>query len=242
MYGWRARLGILVPSGIIATEPEFALLAPEGVVCHFNRYRFAGSGDSDNVYRDLKESESYIAQAVEDISHIQPSVVAMVGTATTFIGGYGYDHKLIQMMQQKNGGIPTTTTSTSVIAALNKLGIKKVSVGMPYFEDVARAAIQFVEDSGVKVVKARWLNKEGRGIWEMSKETIYQLARDVDEPESEAIFISCVNLHTLEVIDKLECDLKKPVLASNQATMWNILRLIGINDKLEGYGQLFSKY
>lgn len=61
----------------------------------------------------------------------------------------------------------------------------------------------------------------------------------VDDPESEALFISCTNLHTIEIIEKLENDLHKPVITSNQATTWNILRLAGIDDKIQGYGQLF---
>jgi maleate isomerase len=138
--------------------------------------------------------------------------------------------------------VPTTTTTTSVIDAFNKLGIRKVSIAMPYIEEVARAAVKFVEDSGVKVVDAKWLNKTGRGYAEISKETLYHLAKEVDKPESEAVFISCVNLHTFEIIDKLERDLQKPVITSNQATIWNMLRLAGVNDKIEGYGQLLSRY
>jgi len=145
---------------------------------------------------------------------------------------------LIKKMKERNGNRPTTTTSTSVIAALRKLGVTKVSMGMAYVEQVSRAAMKFVEDNGVKVVKAKWLNKGGMDIAEVSKETIYHLAKEVDDPESEAVFISCVNLHTVEIIERLENDLKKPVITSNQATLWNILRLAGITDRIEGFGRL----
>ena len=189
------------------------------------------------------ESQTPILPSIADVvDKVKPSVVAMTGTGTTFIGGYGHDQVLIKKMRERNGNVPTTTTSTSVIDAFNKMGIRKVSVAMPYLEDVSRAAVKFVEDSGFKVVTAKWLNKTGRAIQELSKETLYHLAREVDDPESEAVFISCTNLHTFEIIDKLECDLQKPVITSNQATIWNMLRLAGINDKIEGYGQLLSKY
>jgi len=36
--------------------------------------------------------------------------------------------------------------------------------------------------------------------------------------------------------------LGKPVITSNQATIWNTLRMAGVNDRIEGYGQLLSKY
>jgi maleate cis-trans isomerase len=239
MYGWRARLGILVPSGNIALEPEFRLMTPEGVSCHYHRFVFTGGQSNEEVVKNLRKAEELIGDASEVISHVHPAVVVMTGTGVSFIDGYGYDQALIKKMKERNGNLPTTTTSTSVITAFKKLRITKVSIGMPYVEQVSRAAIKFVEDSGIKVVKAKWLNKGGMEIAEVSEEAIYHLAREIDDPESEAIFISCVNLHTVRIIEKLENDLQKPIITSNQATMWNILRLANINDKMMGYGQLF---
>ena len=242
MYGWRARLGILVPSGIIAVEPEFGLMTPRGVSCHYHRFNFTGGGNEEEVVRRLRKAEEFIADASEMITHVRPAVVAMAGTGVSFIGGYGYDQMLIKKMKERNGNLPTTTTSTSVIDALQMMKITKVSIGMAYVEPVSRTVMKFVEDSGVKVLNAKWLNKAGHDIGEVSKETIYHLAREVNVPESQAIFISCVNLHTVEVIETIEKDLQKPVITSNQATMWNILRLANINDKIQGYGQLLSEY
>ncbi len=243
MYGWRARLGILVPSGILAIEPEFGLVTPEGVSCHYHRFNFSGAGrDDEEVIARLKKAEEYVAEAAALICDVRPTVVAMTGTGVTFIDGYGHDQRLIKKMMARNGNLPTTTTSTSVITAFNKMGIRKVSIAMPYVEGVARAAVKFVEDSGVQVLNAKWLNKTGFDIAEVTPETVYHLAKEVDRPESEAIFISCTGLHTFEVIDKLEHDLQKPVITSNQATIWNMLRMAGVNDNIEGYGQLLSKY
>ena len=242
MYGWRARLGILVPSGIIALEPEFRLMTPEGVSCHYHRFKFSGGKSEGEVLKRLRDAQEFIADASEIITHVRPAVVAMAGTGVSFIGGYGYDQILITKMKERNGNLPTTTTSTSVLDAFRKLGIKKVSMAMPYVEQVSRTAQKFVEDNGVKVLKAKWLNKAGTDIAEVSKETLYHLAREVDDQESQAIFISCIGLHTIEIIEKLENDLQKPVITSNQATMWNMLRLANINDRIQGYGQLLSNY
>jgi len=242
MYGRRARLGFLVPSGIIAIEPEFGLVIPEGVSCHYHRFKFLGGGRNEEILEDLKKAAEYIAEASEMIADVRPSVVAMTGTGVSFIGGYGYDQMLIEKMRDINGNLPTTTTSTSVIDAFHRLGIKKVSIAMPYIEEVSRAAIKFMEDNGIQVLNAKWLDKSGFDIPMISKEIIFHLAMEVDKPESDAIFISCTNLHTFELIEELERELKKPVITSNQATIWNVLRLAGIKDKIGGYGQLLSNY
>jgi maleate isomerase len=241
MYGWRARLGVLVPSGIVATEPEFSRMTPEGVSCHFHRIAFRGEGSDSEVLETLRKVERSVGEATEMICHVRPAVVALTGTGVSFIGGYGYDQKIIRQIKEKSGGLPATTTSSSVIEALNKLGIKKISMATPYLEPVAKIGAKFVEDNGIQVVELKWLGKAGFDIAEVSGETLYNLVRAVDRPESEAIFISCTTLHTIELIKYLETDLRKPVITSNQATLWNMLRLAGVNDKIEGYGQLLAK-
>ena len=241
MYGHRARIGVLVPSGIITIEPEFNMVVPEGVTCHYHRFRFLGGGETKAVLDDLKAAVDYIADASELITHVHPSVVVMAGTGVSFIGGYGYDQMLIQKMKERNSNLPTTTTSTAVIAAFQSLGVKKVSVAMPYIEDVARAAVKFVEDNGTEVVNARWLNKSGFDISLIPEDELYKLAVETDTPESDALFISCTSLHTFRLIEKLEKDLKKPVITSNQATIWHALRLAGIEDKINGYGRLLAE-
>lgn len=65
---------------------------------------------------------------------------------------------------------------------------------------------------------------------------------NIDRLEAEAVFISCGGLRSLEIVDELEQEVGKPVVASNQAMIWNALRLAGINDKIDGYGMLLKDY
>jgi len=234
MYGWRARLGVLRPSGILPTEPEFREMTQEGVSCYHHRISFQGGG-----IENLKKVEEGLEDATKLIMHVRPTAMAMTGTGVSFAGGYGYDQKMIEKMKKINGNLPTTTTSSSVIDAFHKLGVKKVSMAMPYIEEVALAAVKFVEESGIQVLNKKWLSESPSSV---SRDRVYALAREVDTPDSEAMFLSCTGWHTIEVIEKLEWALQKPVISSNQATMWNLLRLANINDKIEGYGQLLSQY
>jgi maleate isomerase len=67
----------------------------------------------------------------------------------------------------------------------------------------------------------------------------YKLARMVNSPEAQAIFISCTNFRSLEVIEKLENDLGKPVISSIQATVWAALQCLSICETLPSAGSLF---
>ena len=163
MYGWRARLGVLVPSKIMAIEPEFGAMTPEGVSCHYHRFTFRGGSKGEEAAERLKKAEEFIPDAAEMITHVGPSVVAVTGTGVSFIGGYGYDQKLIKIVKDKIGDLPVTTTSTAIIEAFKVMGIKKVSVALPYLERVAKAALKFTEDSGMEILNAKWLNKNSCG-------------------------------------------------------------------------------
>lgn len=241
MYGWRARLGVLVPSGNIAMEPEYERMMPEGVSCHYHRYEFFGGRTRDEIMARLENAKNYIADAASMMKHVNPAAMVMGGTGTSFIGGLGYDQKLIEKMRAINGNIPTTTTVTSVIESLKALGARKVSIGTPYIEEQSKIIFKFVEDSGFDVVCGKWL-EQTVPYSELPPEVIYQLARDVDHSESDVVFISCVALHTVDLIAALENDLRKPVITSNQATVWNTLRLAGVHNKIQGFGCLLSEH
>ncbi|OGO22536.1 MAG: hypothetical protein A2144_02260 [Chloroflexi bacterium RBG_16_50_9] len=242
MYGWRARLGLMTASGIIAPESEYWLMAPEGVSCHFTKMPFTGGGTKD-IIEELKTAEKFLDEAVTLVADARPSAIALVGTGASFCGGYGYDQQLIQKMRSRIGNLPATTGASSAIAALKKVGARKISLAMPYVEDVARVGRKFIEDNGIQVVNSKWLNhRDSFEIAQIPRETIYNLAKEVDDPESDAVFISCVALFVVEIIETLEHDLKKPVVTTNQAIMWNLLRMCNINEKIEGFGELLSKY
>jgi arylmalonate decarboxylase len=67
------------------------------------------------------------------------------------------------------------------------------------------------------------------------------MAIELDSSDAEAIFISCANLATLDVIEKIEAALGKPVVTSNTACFWACLRAIGINTSIDGYGRLLRE-
>ena len=69
----------------------------------------------------------------------------------------------------------------------------------------------------------------------------YSLAKKINQDEAQAIFLSCTNFRTIEVISALERELKKPVISSNAATLWDALRRLKIKEPVVGYGEIFNK-
>ena len=52
--------------------------------------------------------------------------------------------------------------------------------------------------------------------------------------------ISCTNLRCLRIIPRIEARTGIPVISSNQALGWHMLRLAGVNERMPAFGRLFS--
>jgi len=130
-----------------------------------------------------------------------------------------------------------------VVDALHALGARKVAMGTPYLDFVNRREVEFLEEHGISVTRCLGLElgnnqAERRNIGHVPPEAIFRMAWEIDTPDAEAIFISCANLATLDVIQQIEDALGKPVVTSNTACFWACLRTLGINSSIGGYGRL----
>ncbi len=92
----------------------------------------------------------------------------------------------------------------------------------------------YLGESGIEVTAASGLGLTS-DIWTVSHDVTAKLVRETDTDNAQAVFISCTNMPTYDVIAELEADLGKPVLTANQVTMWHALSLIG--RKAVGPGQ-----
>jgi maleate isomerase len=162
-------------------------------------------------------------------------------TAGSLIGGLGYDRTIARMISSETG-VDATTTASSVIDALRTLGIRRLALLAPYEQWLIAREVHFLEASGFTVVGHRGLDlPRARDCEAVSSETIRRYARELDTEEADAVFISCADFQALAVAGAIEDDLGKPVVTSNQAIIWKLLRMAGLNEAVEGYGQLLRQ-
>ena len=128
----------------------------------------------------------------------------------------------------------------AVIAALRRLDVVRMALATPYPGDVTDCERRFFVANGFDVVSCNYLGRSGAGVRPTTFDEIIALVRRVDRPEVQAIFISCTDLRVLELVDMLEQELSKPVLTSNQVTLWAILEALGRRDTVPGYGRLLA--
>ena len=96
--------------------------------------------------------------------------------------------------------------------------------------------------AGLQVPAIRGLGiASGRDMCLVEPAAIVEMALAADRPEADGIFVSCSALRSVEAIEEIERRAGKPAVASNQALVWRMLRLTGIEDRIEGCGRLLRE-
>ena len=243
MYGSKARIGLIVPSSNTVCEPEMARLAPDGVAVYAARVLFEPTIDG------LKDMKNHVHRAGRELSSEGIcGLIAFCCTVGSMIGGAGYDEELAQMIFRASSTKSVTTTG-AVKAALSALKVRRVSMATPYTRETNEIEKSVMESMGYEVTDISGYHEhvepealKNEMIGRLQPEAAYELAKAVNGPKNHAIFISCTNFRSIEIIDQLEQETGKPVITSNQATLWHSLRSLGIKDCRKGFGSLLREH
>jgi maleate cis-trans isomerase len=243
MSGWRARIGVLVPPGNPTMEPELYRMAPPGVSFHFARLQApdvgGDPGDAANMAARTRLYREHLDGPARSLRDVRPAVVVLGHTASSYDVGFANEAALVDRLVTL-AGAPVVTAAQASTAALQHFGVKRLALGTPYPEAVSAQGKVYWTAAGFTIVGYGRL----QGVTSIYAETearAYRLARDIDVPEADAVFLSGTGLPTIGVIDVLERDLGKPVVTSAQASFWRALRLAGVGERITGFGRLLAE-
>lgn len=164
-----------------------------------------------------------LAKAVGTFSAVKPACIAYGCTSGSFVGGRVGEHRLREVML-RHGAYAAVTSSGALLSALAHLNIKRLAIATPYNAALTNLLQAYLEEGHVEVVSSHYLNRES-GIARVSYEAVRYLAAMVDRPNADAVFLSCTNLRTFDILEELELILGKPVLSGNQVMMWAALQM-----------------
>jgi maleate cis-trans isomerase len=234
MNGWRKRIGFISPSIIETTIHDFMRFAPPGI---------GHVGITSNIETWGKDHfEGALTRLVQDATSLATRKVDYIiyaGVPLLVARGKGADLELIAAIRQATG-LPATTSIRSVIEAFNHLGMRRIVIASPYPDEVQRDTIAFLRAHDFEVIKEASMRVGFRVLQDVHPQTIYQFGRDMlaAAPEADGLYMPCHQWQAQEVVEALEHDTGKPVIAGDPADWWAAFRALGICDRIEGCGRL----
>lgn len=233
----RGKIGFVLLATEQTVQDNIIKLTPPGVGIHFTR---AAIPDSITV-STLSELGSDLARAA---STLLPDgsldVICYACTSGSLVLGEE------TVCRELNKGAPdasATSLITGVIRALKAVGGKCIAVATPYLDEINQLEKAYLERNGFEVARIEGLQLEkDSDMVRVRPDYIAEFANALDGPDIDAVFISCGALRSLDIVDRLEQQLGKPVICSNQAMTWDCLRLAGVPDRVAGYGTLFRDH
>jgi maleate cis-trans isomerase len=232
---WR-RIGLLLPSSSTVQEREFSSVLPHGMTLHVARLALSNI-DAESTLRIVAELDAESRK----LADADVDAIALPTTAPSARKGLGYDRELIERITAASGK-PATTASTALIAALRVLASERIVLGAPWSEAVNEMTARFIEASGFRVLAHRALGHvRNLDVGLLDDQTAYDVGLAVDRPDADVVVLACGNWSTFGALQRLEQDLGKPVLSTNQVTLWHVLDILRA-DPLPGLGTLLRDH
>ena len=235
MTATRARIGVIVPSVNTVVEPWFSRVCPPGVTVHAARMFLDNNLTADALMR-MDRDEGL--RGVKQIMSCKPASVAYCCTASSIVQGLEYDGRLNHELNHA-AGVPAFTATSGIIEALHAVGAKCIAVCSPYTKAIDDAEHVFFSAAGFEILGSAHLGiADAFALADPTPDDIYALWQKSWHAGADASLITCLNMNSQDVIERIEAESGKPVITSTQATLWKLLRAAGVKDQIKGYGRL----
>jgi maleate isomerase len=231
------RIGLVALSTDFSIERDFnSIFLNLPIDLFVNRLPFYNPLTDKNL---VKMTEK-LTEVTENILPNQTlDAVAYGCTSGTIVAGVD---QIINKIQSAKPNCKVITPITSAVNALKHLNLKKISVFTPYPQAINEKVINYFKNEGFVIHSFASFNLESDlDIGKIDPQYLLEVLTKIDTSDAEALFISCTALPVFEIIQELENKIKKIVLSSNQALIWDSIRSVGYNSSIEGYGKLLRK-
>ncbi len=234
-YGALARLAMIVLSTDETIENEArSVLQDRPVSLLHSRV----PAHADVTPETLKLMEAALPTTADLLPKYQDVVAYACTSGATVIG----PQEVANLIQRAHPLAKVTNPITAVVAACKALNIGSLAYVSPYVPEVTQPMRAFLAGHGISTVsEVSFRLKEDWTVARIpEKDTKNKVMQSIADVTPEAVFISCTNLRTFGIIDALEQETGLPVISSNQALLWHMLKLAEVDARGWGPGRLFD--
>ena len=235
------KIGVLVPFTNTNLEPDMMAMCPVGSTVHFGRLGGYDVDEIPGVDQMAGLGASDMSEALRLISGVRPAAILYGCTSATLTHGVEFDRHLAEQIKSSTGAYAFSAAG-SLVAALRALGARRIGFASPYVGQVNDLAVNFLATEGIDVANmadiGRDLGNYGQG--ELTPDAVFDLAIRADASGLDALVLSCTDMRSVEIIERLEVAVNKPVVTSNQAMMFCAMRALGLAPDGRQPGRLFD--
>jgi len=226
--------GVLIPSTNTTAETELARL-PTGYQAHFARLMSSTPGHPFAPSRD--DDIDYQARL---LGTAKVEMVVLIQTSASLFAD-DYDDITMRRMSAASG-VPAITSAQAVGRALRALGARRIALVSPYSEEVnARARRYFTDKHGLEIVVLEgFAATDSYAIGQLGPENAHAAFARINRPEIDAFVVPGGNFTTVASIAAWEREFNKPVVTTNQASVWAVARQLG-GERIPGWGGLLDQ-
>jgi maleate isomerase len=231
------RFGVLVPSTNTTVETEYGRLLPVSLQVHVARIPLLSSG----VETPPRSGDADVDHQARMLGDAGVEVVALMQTAASLLAD-NYDDRITKRMSDA-AGFPAITSARAIGLAIRSLGARRMALVAPFpMAVIDRLGHHYVVNHGLETVASVSFS----GTDSVEYPTLAQgLARDAimrtDRPDVEIFVVPGGNFPTMTFISEWEREVGKPVITTNQATLWAMIQIMRADEKLPGFGRLLEE-
>ena len=228
--------------GVVTLSTDFTIEQDFRRICHnipvdifVNRIPFENPLTHENY---LKMAD-HLPKIVENILPDQKLDTIAYGctSGTVAIG----EERIASQIHKSKPGVYVTTPITAALRAFKKLDINKIAILTPYPKLVNETVYDYLQKRRIEVDSFSGFNLEyDSDIAKVDPQHLIRTIKDINYSDVDAIFVSCTALRIVEVLQEVEDLIKKPIISSNQAIIWDLIRSTKIKSSIEGFGKLLS--
>jgi len=225
--------GVLIPSTNTTVEIECRLL-PASYQAHFGRLLSSGGGFSPSRDEDIDYQSRLLGTAKVEL------MILAQTSASLFADDYD---DVVTKRMSAGAGVPAITSAQAVGRAARALKARRIAIVSPYSDAVnERAARYFKDRHGLDTIALEGFGAtDAYAIGKLGPQNARDTFARIQRPEIDAFVVPGGNFPTMPSIAAWEREFGKPVVTTNQASFWAMLRAFDSTDRIVGFGRLLAE-
>jgi maleate isomerase len=241
-------IGVITPHGATGPEAEWALIAGEQIATRTARIPAPGGTPDDPGTPPTSPTglRALSAPAALDaaVHSFAPQPIDAIGYASTTTGyaiGYRAELELLDRLERR-WTVPAGSTSAAAVTALREMELERLAlIHPPWFDDEMNALGRtYFEDKGFDVVACGSADLPNDPVRIEADDVVRWVSANAPDA-AQAMFLGGNGFRVTAAIARLESELGRPVLASNQILLWSLLHKTGSDIEVAGYGSVFER-